>query len=100
MNKKQKNRKSIQQIQRNRLINKRYITTIRNFTKKLQANFHLVNQKLQTQVQEESLQAIQRILPSFLSILDKAVKKKILHQKNASRKKSRMMKRLFLLTKK
>jgi small subunit ribosomal protein S20 len=90
MNKKQKNKKSILQNKRNRMINRRYSTTVKTLGKLLLLkwkNYQLENEEEKKKtVQEE----IQQIRNSFYSIVDKGVKKKVFHKNTAARKKSRM----------
>jgi small subunit ribosomal protein S20 len=81
MSKKQRNRKTIAQNKRNRMINRRYISTIKTFFKL----FNLSKDKNE----KESL------LPKLNSIIDKAVKKNVIHKNTAARKKSRIS-RLYI----
>ena len=89
MNKKQRNRKTVQQNRRNRIINKRYSTTTKGLSKlflvKVQS---LKNNKNNIATSEIKLQ-VKEILSKFYSIVDKAVKKGILHKNTAARKKSK-----------
>jgi small subunit ribosomal protein S20 len=81
MSKKQRNRKTIAQNKRNRMINRRYISTIKTF-------FKLLNLS-KDKNEKESL------LPKLNSIIDKAVKKNVIHKNTAARKKSRIS-RLYI----
>lgn len=85
MNKKQRNRKIVAQNKRNRLINRHYTSTIKTlsklFSKKVKGE-SLSNSK-------EKLDLI-KITNSLYSIIDKAVKKGILHKNTAGRKKSKV----------
>lgn len=95
MNKKQRNRKLVTQNKRNRIINRRYISTIKTlsklFTKKLQI--------IETTNQKENVSTeLFNITKNLYSIIDKAVKKRVLHKNTASRKKSRIGK-LYIRTK-
>jgi small subunit ribosomal protein S20 len=92
MNKKQKNKKSINQINRNRLINKRYVTTIRNLSKLLKEKLKIYHQSKDISLQTEIKEFIKKNMSILISILDKAVKKNVLHKNNAARKKSTVMK--------
>jgi small subunit ribosomal protein S20 len=76
MSKKQRNRKTIAQNKRNRMINRRYISTIKTLFKL----FNLGKNK----DEKESF------LPKLNSIIDKAVKKNVIHKNTAARKKSRI----------
>jgi small subunit ribosomal protein S20 len=90
MNKKQRNRKLVLQNKRNRMINRRYTSTIKTlsklFTKKIKtlsttnSAEEKTNLKLETSV----------VLNKLYSIIDKAVKKGVLHKNNAARKKSKI----------
>ena len=89
MNKKQRNRKLVLQNKRNRMINRRYISTIKTlsklFTKKIKnlsttSSDEIVNLKKETS----------SIANKLYSIIDKAVKKGVLHKNNAARKKSKI----------
>jgi small subunit ribosomal protein S20 len=76
MNKKQRNRKTIAQNKRNRMINRRYLSTIKTLFKL----FLLKKEKT------EKLSFI----PKLNSIIDKAIKKRVLHKNTGARKKSRI----------
>jgi small subunit ribosomal protein S20 len=88
MIKKQRNRKIVLQNKRNRMINRRYSTTIKTLTKlfhlKIKSYNSEGNSELKAQEKTETLMIVQK----FYSIVDKAVKKKVLHKNNAARKKS------------
>jgi small subunit ribosomal protein S20 len=92
MTKKLRNKKHIKQNKRNRLINRRYISTIKTL-------FKLLNIKIQKILQNEDLEALpvrksegQILLNSLYSIIDKAVKKNVIHKNTAARKKSNALK--------
>ena len=76
MSKKQRNRKTIAQNKRNRMINRRYISTIKTL-------FKLFNLEKDKNEKES-------FLPKLNSIIDKAVKKNVIHKNTAARKKSRI----------
>jgi small subunit ribosomal protein S20 len=83
MNKKQRNRKNVTQNKRNRMVNRRYISTIKTLFK--------VFLKLREKKDEENEMKEKQILVNNLySIIDKAVKKRVLHKNTAARKKSRI----------
>lgn len=88
MNKKQRNRKIVTQNNRNRMINRRYTSTIKTlfklFLKKIKAN---TEQPSTTSTTETT-----KIINNLYSIIDKAVKKGIVHKNTAGRKKSRIVK--------
>jgi small subunit ribosomal protein S20 len=80
MNKKQRNRKIVAQNNRNRLINRRYTSTIKTLSKIFWKKIKEKDQKLQ----------IEKIVNNLYSIFDKAVKKGIVHKNTAARKKSKV----------
>jgi len=89
MNKKQRNRKTVQQNRRNCIINKRYSTTTKSLAKLFVGKIKsITNVKNSESTSEIKLQA-KEILKKFYSIIDKAVKKGIIHKNTAARKKSR-----------
>ena len=85
--KKQRNRKLVKQNRRNRIVNKRYISTIKTLSKlfahKL-SDFSTVTDKA------ESKKEIFNTLKNLYSMIDKAVKKGIIHKNTAARKKSKV----------
>lgn len=88
MNKKQKNRKDVAQNKRNRMINRRYSSTIKSLTK-------LFKSKIKNSVEdlgEENKITLKKdtslIMNNLYSFIDKAVKKRVIHKNNAARKKS------------
>ena len=88
MNKKQKNRKLVQQNKRNRMVNRRYSSTIKSLTKLF---------KNKTNTDKKGVEAVkesQIILSNLYSILDKAVKKQVIHKNTAARKKSKLSRSL------
>jgi small subunit ribosomal protein S20 len=92
MTKKQRNRKLVTQNKRNRIINRRYISTIKTLSK-------LFISKLKNNDNNSSTSDIKtelgNVTKNLYSIIDKAVKKGVLHKNTASRKKSRIGK-LFI----
>jgi small subunit ribosomal protein S20 len=98
MNKKQRNKKSVKQTLRNRIINKRYTSTIKTLSKL----FTLKNNECKKNIEsdkpndkEKNKIEISKILKSLYSIIDKAVKKGVIHKNTAARKKSRVGKIYF-----
>lgn len=90
MNKKQRNRKIVAQNKRNRIINKRYSSTIKSLLKlfKVKSANLKVEEKLEN---KENLKTeLKNLISRIYSILDKAVKKKVIHKNNAARKKSKV----------
>jgi small subunit ribosomal protein S20 len=101
MNKKQKNRKLVLQNQRNRIINRRYLSTIKTLSKLIKAQ-HLI-EKNEKENKNKGIEKVktentilfskkQKLLSAFYSIVDKAVKKKVIHKNTAARKKSKLSK--------
>ena len=87
MNKKQRNRKTVTQNNRNRIVNRRYRSTLKSLLKLFLAKV----KKLKTadEVTNENVKLeIQTVMNSLCSIIDKSVKKGVLHKNNAARKKS------------
>ena len=100
MNKKQKNRKLIAQNKRNRMVNRRYTSTIKTLSKlfKLKIKEHSEETKESKGVSGTSVSVVEKetnlkkdtlkIVSKIYSIVDKAVKKNVIHKNTASRKKS------------
>ena len=92
MNKKQRNRKVVTQNKRNRMINRRYSSTIKTLSKLFKNKLKLAT----TDNSEENTSKLKvetKILTNNLySIIDKASKKGVIHKNNAARKKSRIYK--------
>jgi small subunit ribosomal protein S20 len=110
MNKKQRNRKLVTQNKRNRIINRRYTSTIKNLFKLLlfkisnfKTNFNFLNNKeLKNEYnleEKENYQTekkkLQILLNNLYSIIDKAIKKQVIHKNTAARKKSKISKIFF-----
>ena len=91
MNKKQKNRKVVTQNKRNRMINRRYSSTIKTLVKLF--NKTVKNESLEEKPEINLIQS-RSIANNLYSVIDKAVKKGILHKNTAARKKSKMEKTL------
>ena len=87
MNKKQRNRKTVTQNNRNRIVNRRYRSTLKSLLKLFLAKV----KKLKTAdegTNENVKLEIQTVMNSLFSIIDKSVKKGVIHKNNAARKKS------------
>lgn len=91
MNKKQRNRKLVTQNKRNRLINRRYLSTIKTLTKLFIKKNSLIKSENKTENKEFLIKESQNILNNFYSIVDKAVKKKVIKKNTAARKKSKLI---------
>ncbi len=81
-------KKRIQIAERNRLINKSYKSTVRTLTKKTLANCEVYKKD----PNEENKNLVQSTLNNAFSLIDKAVKKNVLHKNNGANKKSRINK--------
>jgi small subunit ribosomal protein S20 len=89
MNKKQRNRKIVSQNKRNRIVNRRYTSTIKTLSKLFLNKVKIINNEqtsdIKSQLKKESL----GLIKNLYSIIDKAVKKGVIHKNTAARKKSR-----------
>jgi small subunit ribosomal protein S20 len=85
MNKKQRNRKLVTQNNRNRIMNRRYTSTIKTLSKVFLTKFKTNSSEAGTLKPQ-----LFTVIKSLYSIIDKAVKKGVIHKNNAARKKSRI----------
>ena len=90
MTKKQRNRKSVAQNKRNRMINRRYTSTIKTLSKIFFSKVKTFESETVAEQQLKLKEETNKILNNLYSIIDKAVKKNVLHKNNAARKKSRV----------
>jgi small subunit ribosomal protein S20 len=97
MNKKQKNRKQVTQNKRNRIINKRYTSTIKTLVKLFlnkKKMIDVTNNSNTDVLVDNSVQdkknELKNVLNNIYSIIDKAVKKNVMHKNTAARKKARV----------
>ena len=81
-------KKRILIAERNRLINKSYKSTVRTLTKKTLENCEKYNQEPNS----DNKDLIQLSVNEAFSLIDKAVKKNVLHKNNGANKKSRINK--------
>ena len=81
-------KKRIQVAERNRLVNKSYRSTVKTLTKKTLANC----EKYKQDPNEENKDLVQLSVNEAFSLIDKAVKKNVLHKNNGANKKSRINK--------
>ena len=81
-------KKRIQIAERNRLVNKSYKSTVRTLTKKTLANC----EKYKKEPNSDNKDLIQASVNETYSLIDKAVKKNVLHKNNGANKKSRLNK--------
>tara|TARA_B110000037_G_scaffold176000_1_gene200797 strand:+ start:84 stop:374 length:291 start_codon:yes stop_codon:yes gene_type:complete len=87
MNKKQRNRKNVTQNKRNRMINRRYSSTVRSLSKLFIAKVQTANQA-DAEVKENAKLEVKNLMNKLFSIIDKSVKKGVIHKNNAARRKS------------
>ena len=81
-------KKRIQVAERNRLVNKSYKSTVRTLTKKTLLNC----EKYKQEPNSNNKELIQLSINEAFSLIDKAVKKNVLHKNNGANKKSRINK--------
>ena len=79
-------KKRIQIAERNRLINKSYKSTVRTFTKRTLENC----EKYTKDPSEDNKNLVKKSLNKVFSLIDKAVKKNVLHKNNGANKKSKI----------
>ena len=79
-------KKRIQIAERNRLINKSYKTTVKTFTKKTLENC----EKYKKEPNEDNKILVKTSLSKAFSLIDKAVKKNVLHKNNGANRKSKI----------
>lgn len=93
MNKKQRNRKIVTQNKRNRIINRRYSSTIKTLFKLFLFKVKNLNASTlsadPTNAQKTKLELTQ-LVSNLYSMIDKAIKKDVIHKNTAARKKSRI----------
>ena len=81
-------KKRILIAERNRLINKSYKSTVRTLTKKTLENCEIFKKD----PNENNKNLVKKSLSKAFSLIDKAVKKNILHKNNGANKKSKINK--------
>ena len=81
-------KKRVQIAERNRLINKSYKSTVRTLTKKTIENC----EKYKKDPSSDNKNLVQSSLNKAFSLIDKAVKKNVLHRNNGANRKSRINK--------
>ena len=81
-------KKRIQVAERNSLVNKSYKSTVRTLTKKTLANC----EKYKQEPNSDNKELVQFSVNETFSLIDKAVKKNVLHKNNGANKKSRINK--------
>jgi small subunit ribosomal protein S20 len=90
MNKKQRNRKLVNQNKRNRIINRRYSSTIKTLLKLFSLKIKVFKNNSDILEKSKIKTETERVLTNLYSIIDKAVKKGVIHKNNAARKKSKV----------
>ena len=96
MNKKQRNRKIVTQNKRNRIINRRYSSTIKTLFKlflikiKSFTSETLENNLDKNTTSAKTKQELNQLVGNLYSMIDKAIKKDVIHKNTAARKKSRI----------
>ena len=81
-------KKRIKVAERNRLVNKSYKSIVRTLTKKTLANCEIYKQDPNS----DNKDLVQLSVNEAFSLIDKAVKKNVLHKNNGANKKSRINK--------
>ena len=81
-------KKRIEIAERNRLINKSYKSTVRTFTKKTLENC----EKYKKEPNIDNKNLVKTSLNKVFSLIDKAVKKNVLHKNNGANRKSKINK--------
>ena len=79
-------KKRIQIAERNRLINKSYKSTVKTLTKKTMENC----EKYIKEPSEDNKNLVKTSLSNAFSLIDKAVKKNVLHKNTGANKKSKI----------
>ncbi len=79
-------KKRIQIAERNRLVNKSYKSPVKTLTKKTLENCEKYNKN----PNEDNKNLVIKSLNKAFSLIDKAVKKNVLHKNNGANKKSRI----------
>jgi small subunit ribosomal protein S20 len=95
MNKKQRNRKIVTQNKRNRMVNRRYSSTIKTLSKLFFAKIKSGSGNLEEIEKSKLKTETKNLVGKVYSIIDKAVKKGVIHKNTAARKKSRIGKMLI-----
>jgi small subunit ribosomal protein S20 len=90
MNKKQRNRKNVKQNKRNRIINRRYSSTIKSLSKLFTTKVKGLKIDGEETDKMKLKSETAKVITNLYSIIDKAVKKGVIHKNTAARKKSRV----------
>ena len=79
-------KKRIEIAERNRLVNKSYKSTVKTLTKKTLENC----EKYKKEPNDDNKNLVKKSLNKAFSLIDKAVKKNVLHKNNGANKKSKI----------
>jgi small subunit ribosomal protein S20 len=90
MNKKQRNRKLVTQNRRNKLVNRRYTSTIKTFSKLIAKKVKTFNEEVKNEEKLKIKTETEKLVNKVFSLLDKAVKKKAMHKNTAARRKTKL----------
>jgi small subunit ribosomal protein S20 len=90
MNKKQRNRKLVTQNKRNRLVNRRYTSTIKTFSKLIAKKVKTLKEEAKNEEKVKLKTETEQLVNKVFSLLDKAVKKKAMHKNTAARRKTKL----------
>jgi len=90
MNKKQRNRKLVTQNKRNKMVNRRYTSTIKTFSKLILKKLKCLNEEGQIEEKAKLKNESEKLISKVYSLLDKAVKKRVIHKNTAARRKSKL----------
>ena len=88
MNKKQRNRKTVTQNKRNRMVNRRYSSTVHSLSKSFINKVKTINLTEDLEIKKNLKVETKIVMNKLFSIIDKAVKKGVIHKNNAARRKS------------
>lgn len=92
MNKKQRNRKIVAQNKRNRIINRRYSSTIKSLSKLFKNKIKNCIEATENEAKNQIKNDLSKLICNLYSIIDKATKKGVIHKNNGARKKSKLIK--------
>lgn len=90
MTKKKRNKKTLLQNKRNKLLNRRYKSVIKSLSKLLVKNIENYASIEDTQKKEVFTVSSLELMKKLTSVIDKGTKKKVFHKNNAARKKSKL----------
>lgn len=97
MNKKQKNAKIRKQNKRNRMINRRYTSTIKTLMKQFKNALESYKNTIDLELKKNLKINLLLTTNKLASFLDKAVKKQVIHKTRAAKKKSTFSKLISTL---